>query len=364
MKLFGKANPAEADPAQLSKAIGEARERLNLFSESIRALFLFVREYTLDISEINAEEFKKQLESLQEKFQADEKTKTIAAQFDRQKGKILDHIQRQKTYIGERESEFREIIDLMTAAMGGLDNENRDFYSSIRSQGQRFEEIILLDDIKRIKSELVREVDNMRAMVREKENLDQKTLDALSSQVDVLKKELEKARHTANTDGLTGVYNRKALDDHLQRLIERNTVSITPFSLMMMDLDNFKTLNDTYGHTVGDRMLLAFTQKCRATVRSDDFLARYGGEEFVLILPGASLRNATKKARQVCRTVAAAKYAADDSPRAEVVAVTVSIGVSTYRNGDTVKRLVDRADQCLYKAKASGKNRVVAENAW
>jgi diguanylate cyclase len=364
MKLFGKANPAEADPAQLSKAIGEARERLNLFSESIRALFLFVREYTLDISEINAEEFKKQLESLQEKFQADEKTKTIAAQFDRQKGKILDHIQRQKTYIGERESEFREIIDLMTAAMGGLDNKNRDFYSSIRSQGQRFEEIILLDDIKRIKSELVREVDNMRAMVREKENLDQKTLDALSSQVDVLKKELEKARHTANTDGLTGVYNRKALDDHLQRLIERNTVSITPFSLMMMDLDNFKTLNDTYGHTVGDRMLLAFTQKCRATVRSDDFLARYGGEEFVLILPGASLRNATKKARQVCRTVAAAKYAADDSPRAEVVAVTVSIGVSTYRNGDTVKSLVDRADQCLYKAKASGKNRVVAENAW
>jgi diguanylate cyclase (GGDEF)-like protein len=364
MKLFGKSNSAEADPAQLSKAIGEARERLNLFSESIMALFLFVREYTLDISEIDAEGFKKQLESLQEKFRADEKTKTIAAQFDRQKGKILDHIQRQKTYIGERESEFREIIDLMTAAMGGLDNENRDFYSSIRSQGQRFEEITLLDDIKRIKSELVSEVDNMRAMVREKENLDQKTLDALSSQVDVLKKELDKARHTANTDGLTGVYNRKALDDHLQRLIERNTVSITPFSLMMMDLDDFKTLNDTYGHTVGDRMLLAFAQKCRATVRSDDFLARYGGEEFVLILPGASLRNATKKARQVCRTVAAAKYAADDSPRAEVVAVTVSIGVSTYRNGDTAKSLVDRADQCLYKAKASGKNRVVAENAW
>jgi diguanylate cyclase len=363
MKLFGKANPAEADPATLSKAINEARERLNVFSESIRALFLFVREYTLDISEIDAEGFKKQLGSLQEKFQADEKTKTIAAQFDRHKGKILDHIQRQKTYIGERESEFREIIDLMAAAMGGLDNENRDFYSSIRSQGERFEEITLLDDIKRIKSELVREVDKMRAMVREKENLDQRTLDALSSQVDVLKKELDKARHTANTDGLTGVNNRKALDDHLQRLVERNTVTTTPFSLMMMDLDDFKKLNDTYGHTVGDRMLLAFAQKCRAAVRSDDFLARYGGEEFILILPGASLRNATKKAKQVCRAVAAAKYAADDSPRADVVAITVSIGVSAYRKGDTVKSLVDRADQCLYKAKASGKNQVVAESA-
>jgi diguanylate cyclase len=110
-------------------------------------------------------------------------------------------------------------------------------------------------------------------------------------------------------------------------------------------------------------MLMAFTEKCRAAVRSDYFLARYGGEEFTLILPGASLRNASKKAKQLCRSIAAAKYAADDSPRAEVVTVTVSIGVSTYRKGDTVKSLVERADQCLYNAKAAGKNRVVAENA-
>jgi len=362
MKLFGKSNPTDTDPATLTQAINDARERLNVFSESIRALFLFIREYTLDITEIDAENFKKQLEALQEKFQPDEKTKAIAAQFDRQKVKILDHIQRQKNYIGERETEFREIIDLMTAAVGGLDNENRDFYSSIRSQGERFEEITLLDDIKRIKSEMVREVDKMRSMVRDKESLDQKTLDSLSSQVDILKKELNKARHSANTDGLTGVNNRKALDHHLRSLVERNTITRTPFSLLMMDLDDFKQLNDTYGHTVGDRMLLAFAQKCRAAVRSDDFLARYGGEEFTLILPGSSLRNATKKAKQLCQSIAAAQYAADDSPKADVVSITVSIGVSAYQNGDTVKRLVDRADQCLYKAKAAGKNRVVAEN--
>ena len=362
MKFFGKSNPPDTDPATLTKAINEARERLDVFSESIRALFLFVREYTLDISEIDADNFKKQLEILQEKFQPNEKTKTIATQFDRQKATILDHIQRQKKYIGERETEFREIIDLMTVAMGGLDNENRDFYSSIRSQGERFEEITLLDDIKRIKSELVREVDNMRAMVRDKENLDQKALESLSSQVETLKRELDKARHSANTDGLTGVNNRKALDRHLQTLVERNTITRAPFSLLMMDLDDFKRLNDTYGHTVGDRMLLAFAEKCRAAVRSDDFLARYGGEEFTLILQGASLRNATKKAKHLCRSIAAARYAADDSPTADVVSITVSIGVSTYQPGDTVKRLVDRADQCLYKAKATGKSRAVAEN--
>lgn len=362
MKLFGESDNEKVDPAVLAGDIVEARDRLNVFLESIRALFLFVREYTMDISEIDAEGFKKQLEALQEKFQGDEKTKTIAAQFERQKVKILNHIQRQKTYLGERETEFREIIDLMTTAMTGLDNENRDFYSSIRSQGERFEEITLLDDIKRIKNELVREVEKMGAMVREKENLDQRTLDALSSQVDILKKELDRARHSANTDGLTGINNRKALDGHLRNLVERNTVTHSPFSLLMMDLDDFKQLNDTYGHTVGDRMLLAFAEKCRNAVRSDDFLARYGGEEFILILPGASLRNANKKARQLCRSVAAARYAADDSPRSDVVSVTVSIGVSTYRKGDTEKSLVDRADQCLYKAKEAGKNRVVSES--
>jgi diguanylate cyclase len=279
MKLFGKSNPADTDPAQAPKETGDADPRAEMLLDCIKALFVFLREYTLDITEIDSERFKSQLSVLQEKFRAEEKTKAIAAQFDRQKSGILDHIQRQKTYIGERESEFREIIDLMTAAMTGMDNENRGFYSSIRSQGERFEQITLLDDIKHIKNELVREVESMRAMVRKKEGQDRKTLDALSSQVDNLKKELDAARHSANTDGLTGLNNRKALDEYLQSLLERNRISRQPFSLLMMDLDDFKQLNDAYGHTVGDRMLLAFAQKCRSLVRSDDFLARYGGEK-------------------------------------------------------------------------------------
>lgn len=362
MKLFGKTSPEETDPAALKKEVAQAQKQLGILQETIQALFLFLREYTLDIDEINAEAFKNQLQALQGKFQTIEKPKSLADAFDRQKGNIFNHIQRQKTYLNERESEFREIIDLMTTAMSGLDNENRDFYSSIRSQGERFEQITLLDDIKRIKNELVQEVEKMRAIVRQKEGQDQKALDALSSQVNALKRELDKARHSANTDGLTGVYNRKALDDYLLGLIDRNRVTRQPFSLLMMDLDHFKQLNDTYGHTVGDRMLVAFAEKCRSSVRSDDFLARYGGEEFTLILPGASLRNAVKKAKTICKTIANSRYAADDSPKADAVSVTVSIGVSVYRQGDTVQGIVERADRCLYKAKESGRNRVVAEN--
>ena len=107
------------------------------------------------------------------------------------------------------------------------------------------------------------------------------------------------------------------LDNHLRSLVDRNMVTRASFSLLMMDPDDFKQLNDTYGHTVGDWRLLAFAEKCRSAVRSDDFLTRYGGEEFTLILPGTSLRNATKKAKQLCCAIAVARYAADDSPTAD-----------------------------------------------
>lgn len=362
MKLFGQSSPSEIDPAKNELGTREAGERLDVFLEIIRALFIYMHEFTLDISEIDTEAFRKRLEALQQHFLIDAKTKTRFTEFGRQKEKILSHIQRQKAYIYEREGEYKEIIDLMAAAMSGLDNKNRDFYSSIRIQGERFEEITLLDDIKRIKSELAREVDKMRCMIRDKEENDQDTLDALSNQVAVLRKELDRARHSADTDGLTGLYNRKALDRYLLSLVERNTVTKTPFAILMMDLDDFKQLNDTYGHVVGDRVLMAFANKCRQLVRSDDFLARYGGEEFTLVLPGASLRNAAKKAKQLCGTIAAARYAADDSPNPDVLSISASIGVSVYTRGDTVKSIVDRADQCLYKAKKMGKNRVIIES--
>ena len=362
MKLFGKASSGETDPAALAKEVEQVSKRLILFQETIQDMFVFLQEYTLEINELDSEAFRERLKDLKEKFDSLEKPAIAVDHFGRQRESILKYIQKQKTYLEEREKEFREIIDLMTAAMSGMNDGNRDFYTSIRSQGEHLEQITLLDDIKRIKKELSEEVEKLQALVRQKEEQDQNALEALSSQVDVLKRELDKALQSANTDGLTGVYNRKALDSYLLSIIDRNRVSNQPFSLLMMDLDHFKNLNDTHGHAVGDRMLMAFTDKCRQSVRSDDFLARYGGEEFTLILPGASLRNALKKAKQICKTVAGSKYAADDSPRPESVSVTVSIGVSSYQKGDTSQSLLERADQCLYKAKENGRNRAIGEN--
>jgi diguanylate cyclase len=173
--------------------------------------------------------------------------------------------------------------------------------------------------------------------------------------------QLEKARTESLTDGMTGIYNRKAFDSYINGLVEKNTVSKEPFSLLMLDIDDFKQVNDIYGHQTGDRVILAIISKCRQSIRGEDFFARYGGEEFVIILPGASLRNAIKRARHICKSIASASYFIDDAPGTPTLSVTVSIGVSSLQKADTTASVTQRADKALYTAKHSGKNCVVSE---
>ncbi|MEC4677704.1 MAG: GGDEF domain-containing protein, partial [Nitrospirota bacterium] len=133
------------------------------------------------------------------------------------------------------------------------------------------------------------------------------------------------------------------------------------FSLIMMDVDNFKLINDAYGHQIGDRVLVALVEKSKKLIREGDFLARYGGEEFIIIFPGTSLKDTIKKAEKLCTSLAETEYAVDDRKGSQPLSFTISLGVATRRRSDTVASLISRADKALYKAKALGKNQVVSE---
>lgn len=172
---------------------------------------------------------------------------------------------------------------------------------------------------------------------------------------------MAKAQQASLTDGLTGAANRLAFDRHMHKLLERHAMAPTACVLLLLDIDNFKQINDTYGHLVGDRVLMALVQRCRTLIRQDDLLARYGGEEFAVLLHGASLRQGLKRARAICRTVADGRYAIDAHHPHDIVRFTVSIGVSALRRHDTVTSFIARADKALYAAKHQGKNRVVSE---
>jgi diguanylate cyclase len=356
-----KQEPGLMDIDDLAARLEDVEKKKEFLHLSIRALFQFIKDFALDIKEINSDGFKYDISKLSEKFIELKRLKKIQFRFERDKEYIADFIDLQKKYLGDRENELKDIIEILTNAMVTLDSENQQYNEKILQQSEKIEQITFLDDIKKIKQALIAEIEQMRETVKEKQSRDSVKLDSLARQVNTLNTQLEKARKESATDGLTGIYNRKAFDKRLGELVGENTMSRASFSLLMLDIDDFKKINDTYGHQTGDRVILAVINKCRQSIRGEDFLARYGGEEFAIILPGASLKNAVKKANHICQSIATTRYCLDDIPESPTLSVTVSIGVSSLQKSDTFDGITQRADKALYAAKRAGKNRVLSE---
>ena len=350
------------DTEDLSAQLRDSRENTDFYLLSIRALLHFLKDFSLDLKEINSDKFKEEINRLLDVFSEETRLKRIRSRFEKNKKGVSNYINLQKKYLVDREAELKDIIDILTNAMANLDVENQEYNQKILEQSKKIEQITFLDDIKKIKQGLISEIEQMRQSVKEKQSSDQITLEALAQQVHTLNSQLEKAHAESVTDSLTGIFNRKAFDRQINELVGKNSVSKSPFALLMVDIDNFKHINDTYGHQTGDRIIMAIANKCRQSIRGADFLARYGGEEFVIILPGASLRNGAKKANYICKSVASTWYRLDEDQDRQTLHVTVSIGVSGIQKADTTTSVIQRADKALYAAKHAGKNCVCSEN--
>jgi diguanylate cyclase (GGDEF)-like protein len=160
-------------------------------------------------------------------------------------------------------------------------------------------------------------------------------------------------------DGLTGLFVRRYLDARMEEEIERSRRYNTPFSIIMMDVDDFKKLNDSYGHLVGDRVLRAIANVIKAQMRGVDTAARYGGEEMAVILPRTEMVGAYNLAERIRESIAELRITTDDDPP-KALGVTASLGIAAYPESKAVngEDLVRKADRALYRAKKTGKNRV------
>jgi diguanylate cyclase (GGDEF)-like protein len=164
---------------------------------------------------------------------------------------------------------------------------------------------------------------------------------------------LTKVRTDAATDALTGQGNRRALEELLKQQFEFAASTDQPFSILMLDIDYFKKINDIHGHLVGDEALRTFAQRVRDGLRQGDVCTRYGGEEFLIVLPLTTLGTALEVAERLRQAVAA-----EPLPTSPPLAVTVSIGAATYAPGQTVEALMAAADAAVYRAKRGGRNQV------
>lgn len=182
------------------------------------------------------------------------------------------------------------------------------------------------------------------------------TIEQMRSSLKRTQSKAAEAEHEATHDALTGLHNRRWLETAFQAALLNSEGQ--PVALAMMDVDRFKNFNDTYGHQAGDRALQHVSERLQMSTRNDAMCARYGGEEFALLLPGLTIKAAQQVCERVCEAVR--QFPVMDYSGEELQVVTLSIGLTEWDGIEPLEVLIERADEALYRAKVTGRDRVVA----
>ncbi len=241
--------------------------------------------------------------------------------------------------------EIDDVMNLITEALGM----SASYDTSLTGASEKLANAKKPEQIKAVVEQLMKSTRDMRDTNKALEN----RLSLSKTEISNLQHSLEAIRAESLTDPLTGLGNRKYFDRSIEMAVQTALATGEPLSLLMFDIDHFKSFNDSYGHLTGDQVLRLVGLSLKQTIKGQDITARYGGEEFAVVLPNTALRH--------IRRAVMAKELKKKSTGEILGRVTISVGVSMLKPGDDTDSLIERADACLYAAKRNGRNRVICE---
>ena len=248
--------------------------------------------------------------------------------------------------------EIDDVMTLITEALGT----SASYDDSLNGATKKLEVAKSHSQVKAIIESLIQST----AEMRETNKALEERLTLSKSEISNLQHSLDAIRAESLTDPLTGLGNRKYFDRSIDSAVQTALGNGQPLSLLMFDIDHFKSFNDSYGHLTGDQVLRLVGMSLKQTIKGQDITARYGGEEFAVVLPNTALRQALTVADHIRRAVMS-KELKKKSTGEILGRVTISVGVSILKPGDDTDTLIERADACLYAAKRNGRNRVICE---
>jgi len=248
--------------------------------------------------------------------------------------------------------EIDDVMSLLTDALGM----SASYDASLNGASEKLSAAKTPDQVMGVVESLLRSTREMRETNKALEE----RLMLSKNEISNLQQSLEAIRAESLTDPLTGLGNRKYFDRMIETAVQDALATGEPLSLLMFDIDHFKSFNDSYGHLTGDQVLRLVGMSLKQTIKGQDITARYGGEEFAVVLPSTALRQALTVADHIRRAVMA-KELKKKSTGEILGRVTISVGVSMLKPGDDPDALIERADACLYAAKRNGRNRVICE---
>jgi diguanylate cyclase len=247
-------------------------------------------------------------------------------------------------------------IDDVIVSIAGARGMTAAFGDNLREAGEELDAAGSHEQIKSVIETLMKTTREMRESNKTLED----RLEYAKIEINKLQHSLEAIKAESITDPLTGLGNRKYFDRAAANAVAQTISEGGSLSLLMFDIDHFKSFNDSYGHLTGDQVLRLVAMSLKQTIKGQDIAARYGGEEFAVVLPNTALKQALTVADHIRRAVMA-KELKKKSTGEILGRVTISIGVSMLRRDDTPDSLMERADACLYAAKRNGRNRAVCE---
>lgn len=262
-----------------------------------------------------------------------------------------------------RLSDRAAVHEEFAAALAAAGRFEEAYHAQLRSSREYLSNVSVLNRVRQFSMQVRHEINRVRAQLNEeaRERRDLQSSNAqLSLAIERSRQEAERFRDEATHDPLTGLYNRRYLDDALPRLIKLAQQSATPVAIAFIDLDKFKRVNDDYGHAMGDVVLKGFADAAQDQLRGSDIIGRWGGEEFLAAIIGCGPAAAEKRLDELQRRVRALAFQHDG---ASLQGITFTAGVAIYpEDGIELEQLMRRADERLYRAKDAGRQRIVADD--
>ncbi|MEI7968424.1 MAG: GGDEF domain-containing protein [Betaproteobacteria bacterium] len=266
---------------------------------------------------------------------------------------------RLKTSLVEAKSTLKSLLTVFIERLATVTGATEEYHKKIGHYAERILSTESIDSLKMIVEDLMTDTRGMQVdMMRSRDDLvsARREAEEASQRVRQLESELELVSEKVREDELTGTLNRRGLDDALAREISRAQRNGKPVALALLDLDDFKRVNDTYGHAAGDAALVHLARIIRRTMRPTDVVARLGGEEFVIVLPETTLDKAVLTVKRLQRELTKRIFLSGK----ERVLMTFSAGATCYQPPEEAEHFLARADRAMYRAKQQGKNQVVA----